>query len=108
MPGSPGLAEFFKLDASFDPIRSVTHETVLAADGTRRTIMKEWKRTKRLGHGASGTVWLEQDMEGGHLRAVKEIEKKTSTTAPKVDYTRELEALGHLSKVRTWFLPSLD
>jgi hypothetical protein len=98
MAGNSDLVDFFRLDASFDPIYAVTRENVRAADGKRRTVVKEWKRTKRLGNGASGTVWLEKETEKGDLRAVKEVSKNGSITA-RIDYTQELVALGHLSKV---------
>jgi hypothetical protein len=98
MAGNSDLVDFFRLDASFDPIYAVTRENVRAADGTRRTVVKEWRRTKRLGNGAFGTVWLEKEMKKGDLRAVKEVSKYGSTTA-RMDYKQELVALGHLSKV---------
>jgi hypothetical protein len=98
MAGNSDLVDFFRLDAKFDPIFAVTRENVRAAHGTRRTVVKEWRRTKRLGSGTFGTVWLEKETEKGELRAVKEVAKNGLTTA-KTDYTRELEALGHLSKV---------
>jgi hypothetical protein len=98
MAGNSDLVNFFQLDASFDPIYAVTRENVSAADGKRRTAVKEWKRTKRLGNGVFGTVWLEEEMEKGELKAVKEVSKNGSTTA-RTDYTRELVALGRLSKV---------
>jgi hypothetical protein len=98
MAGNSDLADFFRLEATFDPISAVTREKVRAAYGTRQTVVEEWKRKKRLGQGAFGTVWLEEEAENGHLRAVKEVLKNGSTTA-RIDYTRELEALGRLSKV---------
>jgi hypothetical protein len=98
MASSSDLVDYFRLDATFDPIQAVTRENVRAAKRTRRTVVKEWKRTKRLGEGGFGTVWLEEETEEGHLRAVKEVSKNESTTA-RIDYIRELVALGRLSKV---------
>ncbi len=94
------LIDFFKLNATFDPITASTIETVQNSDRTRREVkIVKWKRTKFLGRGAFGSVWLEQDHKEKNLRAVKEIAKGT-TTSPKLDYTRELLALSRLSKVR--------
>ena len=98
MAGNSDLVDFFRLDATFDPIFAVTRENVRAAHGTRRTVVKEWRRTKRLGSGTFGTVWLEEETGKGELRAVKEVSKNGSTRA-KTDYTQELVALGRLSKV---------
>ena len=57
-----------------------------------------WTRTKRIGRGAFGTVWLECNDKNG-LRAVKEVAKESSGTPLRVDYKRELEALRWLSNV---------
>jgi hypothetical protein len=98
MAGNSDLVDFFRLDASFDPVYAVTRENVRAAHGKRQTVVKEWKRTKGIGSGAFGTVWPEKETEKGDLRAVKEVSKNGSTTA-RTDYTQELVALGRLSKV---------
>lgn len=44
-------------------------------------------------------MWLEHNHEEGELRAVREIPKGTPTTLLRIDYGRELLALGRLSKV---------
>jgi hypothetical protein len=103
------LIDFFKLNATFDPVTSSTCEIIQTSDRTQRkrqiTLVKNWKRTKRLGHGAFGTVWLEREgndpeaKQRQETRAVKELAKGRSTNASRIDYTRELLALGRLSKV---------
>ena len=96
------LIDFFKLDAAFDAITASTCEKVRVSDRTQRkrqvVVVKEWKRIKRIGRGAFGTVWVEHDQEG-NTRVVKEVVKETSSMSVKVDYKRELSALGRLSKV---------
>ena len=96
------LVDYFRLDASYDPLTLVTRETVRVSDRARCkrqiTVVKEWKRTKRIGRGAFGTVWLDRNRDE-ETRAVKEIAKEDSGTSLKIDYKRELLALGRLSKV---------
>ncbi len=100
MSAGSDLIDFFKLNATFDPLTASTSETVQNSDRTRREItIVKWKRTKLLGRGGSGNVWLEHDHEEKKLRAVKEIPKGTTTTPSKMDYTRELLALSQMSKV---------
>ena len=95
------LIDYFRLDAFYNPLTLVTRETIKVQDRTHRkrqiTAVKEWKRTRRIGRGAFGTVWL--DCNDDEARAVKEIAKEDSGTSLKVDYRRELLALGRLSKV---------
>ena len=96
------LVDYFRLDASYDPLTLVTRETIRVSNGAQRkrqvTVVKEWKRIKRIGRGAFGTVWLDRD-EDDEVRAVKEVAKEDSGAPLKVDYKRELLALGRLSKV---------
>ena len=103
MSAPSDLIEFFKLNAIFDPIAALTREKVRISDRTHRkrqiVAVKEWKRAKRIGRGAYGTVWVERDEEG-NMRVVKEIVKENSGMSVKVDHQRELLALGQLSKVR--------
>lgn len=99
----PDLIDFFQLNATFDSTTRSTREVIRSSDRARlkRQIVtvKEWKRqVEPIGHGGSGIIWLEHD-EDGKERAVKQIFKATTTTPLQTDYKRELQALGHLSKV---------
>jgi hypothetical protein len=71
--------------------------------GERRVRVEEkWQRTKRLGSGSYGVVWLEKCLSGpnpGQLRAVKELSKNASHGST-LDYRRELEAIAKFSQER--------
>lgn len=60
--------------------------------------VKTWSRGRKLGHGSSGTVFLEWSEEG-ELRAVKDIQKNVDNRI-KTDYRLELAAMAALAKVR--------
>ena len=102
MPASD-LVDYFKLDAFYDPLTLLTHETLRVPDQVQRrrqvTVEKRWKRVKRIGRGCFGTVWLDRG-ENDEVRAVKEIIKEDSGVPLEVDCKRELLALGRLSKVQ--------
>ncbi len=70
--------------------------------GQRRTYEQEkWERTKVLGRGSFGVVWLERCTDGscsGEVRAVKEIVKGPANIS--ADYNRELEAIAKFSHKR--------
>lgn len=72
----------------------------------RQTKIERWKRTKKLGRGTFGEVWLEEEKEG-RLRAVKIIDKdeKTSTDMMRL---RELFAMANMAEVRSMFSASLN
>ena len=97
------LIDYFKLNARFDVANNTTIETVQTSDRSRGlrqvTVVKKWRRVKKIGQGACGAVWLEDD-DGPtkDQRAVKEITKDIHSSTLKVNYTRELLALGRLSK----------
>lgn len=73
------------------------------AAGQRRVRVEEiWQRTKELGRGSYGVVWLEKCTSGpdsGKVRAVKELMKGTATM-PSAGYARELEAIVKFSQER--------
>ncbi len=103
MSARSDLINFFQLNATFDPITRSTREVIQSSDRAQHkrqiVIVKEWKRqVEPIGNGGSGIVWLEHD-EDGKERVVKQIFKATTTTPLQTDYKRELQALGHLSKV---------
>ncbi|KAJ5129356.1 uncharacterized protein N7515_005395 [Penicillium bovifimosum] len=69
---------------------------------SRRQRQEErWTKSKRLGHGSFGVVWLEECVAGriGRLRAVKEIRKET-VGFQEEEYNRELEAIAKFSHTR--------
>lgn len=97
------LIDYFKLNAHFDAVNNITIETVQTSDRSRGlrqvTVVKKWRRVKKIGQGACGAVWLEgDDGPTEDQRAVKEIAKDIHSSTLKVNYTRELLALGRLSK----------
>lgn len=88
----------YKLETIFEG-DYVTHTIHRSDPGmAQRTIeVKErWRRTKTIGSGTFGVVWLqEQEGGGGHLRAVKKIARNFKG----VDYSRELATLAKLKDV---------
>lgn len=56
----------------------------------------EWNRSRILGRGTFGTVWLEKERRQGTLRAVKEMRKDVIGQ----EYSREILAMAKLKKVR--------
>jgi hypothetical protein len=68
----------------------------------RVRVEEKWQRTKKLGSGSHGVVWLEKCLSGpnsGQLRAVKELRKDASHEST-LDYRRELEAIAKFSQER--------
>ena len=103
MSAQSDLIDFFQLNATFDPTTRSTREVIRSSDRAqlkRRIVtVKQWKRqVEPIGNGGSGIIWLEHD-EDEKKRAVKQIFKAKPTTPLQTDYKRELQALGHLSKV---------
>lgn len=59
---------------------------------------EKWQRTKELGRGTFGIVWLEKCIAGpglGKVRAVKELGKGSSSSS---NYYHELEAIQTFSQ----------
>jgi len=56
----------------------------------------EWSRSRILGRGTFGTVWLEKERRQGTLRAVKEMRRDVIGQ----EYNREILAMAKLKKVR--------
>ena len=107
MSGGSDLIDYFKLNVRFDASDTqTTIETIETSDRARNLrqvrIERTWKQEKQIGKGSFGSVWVEYNLEDPtERRAVKEISKESGTnmSALNVDYTRELIALGRLSKV---------
>jgi hypothetical protein len=80
---------------------SIQTRHVSTAHSQQRRIREQERgqRTKHLGSGSFGVVWLETCTEGsssGRVRAVKEIVKGTASVP--VVYSRELEAIAKFSQ----------
>ncbi|KAF2163000.1 hypothetical protein M409DRAFT_26448 [Zasmidium cellare ATCC 36951] len=112
MPHIPDLVRLTRLDTQFSPRDSRTrytqHKCTGSKAGRRNTEeVERWQRTKALGRGSYGAVYLEKCIHGekaGRVRAVKKIRKPFDT-----NYYRELEALAFFSypKYEHYFVKSL-
>lgn len=71
--------------------------TVFNRRARRQKRVETWVRSKELGRGSFGIVWLEQCPREDRLRAVKEIAKKKIQENA---YHRELEAIVKFSHAR--------
>ncbi|KAF7547010.1 hypothetical protein G7Z17_g8020 [Cylindrodendrum hubeiense] len=98
-----------KIDATWDPAtEQTTHvRTAVGVSARLRRLKTEetWQRKRVLGHGAYGTVWLEQRIAKSgsqhgesNLRAIKEIRKRPEASA--YFFHRELEAIAKFSHER--------
>lgn len=108
---SSDLVRDARLQTTFHPDcrrPELTRHVYIDSDRSRRQrrvrIEEAWQRQAELGRGTFGAVYLERCVEGpktGQLRAIKEI-PKNHDAAPRIDYTRELEAVLKFShgKVR--------
>ncbi|OQD65821.1 hypothetical protein PENPOL_c005G06713 [Penicillium polonicum] len=106
-----------------DLVRDSKLETFFLADGGVKTVhtfresdptsgrrlvtrQGHWQRQRRVGGGASGSVWIEKCTDCGRLggpqgdavRAVKQIDMKTSLRS--IDYNRELESIPKFSHTK--------
>ena len=94
----PDLVKLSKLETTFLSADQTQHITYVSGSSTERRKYRQeerWKRKKRLGRGAFGSVYLEGCVDGpkgGELRAVKRIPKHESG-----NYYRELEAIALFS-----------
>ncbi|KXJ90520.1 kinase-like domain-containing protein [Microdochium bolleyi] len=82
--------------------RHIRYEAGRSARQRRVRIEEQWRRSRQLGQGAWGTVYLETCVNpgfGSRLRAVKEI-KKCVYNGEELDYGRELEAIFKFSHAR--------
>lgn len=105
------LVRDWKLESVVHPNYTVQiHYISDAAQGQwRRPVEERWQRTRQLGRGAFGIVWLEQctiDPSHGQLRAVKEL-CKTSRSLPPAYYLKELDAIFKFSHKRVRRLAKL-
>ena len=95
------LVEDSKLDTTFGSNTTRHAIPINNPAGRLRQAKAEeiWERSRLLGAGSSGEVWLERCIAGsksGSLRAVKSITKQKSGSPP-IDYSRELEAIAKFS-----------
>jgi len=109
---SATLKQTGKRVASRSPVNEMRLDVVTLDDASSRLTYKRtwrngsvitageiWKRSRFLGRGAFGRVWLETYASGpkkGQHRAVKEI-PTTADSQQDIDYNRELETLAKFS-----------
>ena len=92
-------------DVQSDCTLQTRHVTNSAEGLWRERVEERWERTRELGRGSFGVVWLEKCDYGpssGQLRAVKELRKTQASTRPKY-YSKELEAVVKFSHKRVGF-----
>ena len=98
----PDLVADAELEASVE--KECTTHLLDEFEGRKRIrLRQEWRRSKYLGRGAYGSVWLEDCVAGepreARVRAVKQIRKFGLGNKPIV-YHRELEAIMKFSNRR--------
>lgn len=86
-----------KLDAELTTHTFLESTLVAGRRGRRREREELWKKKRDLGIGIFGTVWLEECVSEGKLRAVKEV-RKSVPGSRSMDYNRELEAIARFSQ----------
>lgn len=90
---------------SFDGYTIQTRLVSNPATRQRPTRERErWQRTKKLGKGSYGVVWLEKCTTGpssGDVRAVKEFDKQIANMS--IKYHRELEAIAKFSQEKVGY-----
>ncbi|KAJ5827147.1 hypothetical protein N7447_003910 [Penicillium robsamsonii] len=86
-----------KLDADLTTHTFLESTLVAGRRGRRREREEVWKRKRDLGIGIFGTIWLEECVSEGKLRAVKEV-RKLVPGSRSMDYNRELEAIARFSQ----------
>lgn len=98
MTADTSKVDRYKLETTFDGdyVTHTIHKSNLGMAQRTIEVKERWKRTKDIGSGSFGVVWLEeQEGGGGHLRAVKKIARNFKG----VDYSRELATLAKLKDV---------
>jgi hypothetical protein len=99
MPRNEDLISLARLDATIEVTSDAVH-TRHNDDGA----VTVWKRSLwRIGEGGFGAVYREECVQGrdtGLLRAVKVIQKPTSRTSERIDYSTELEAIARFSQLQ--------
>ncbi len=94
-------------DVRSDCTLQTRHVTNSAEGLWRERVEERWQRTRELGRGSFGVVWLEKCASGpssGQLRAVKELRKTQTSARPKY-YSKELEAIVKFSHKRVRIVP---
>ncbi|KAK5110492.1 hypothetical protein LTR85_001021 [Meristemomyces frigidus] len=102
-PNSTDLVRLARLDATLWEDSRYVYVRHLYY-GWREAPLEEyvWKRThKPIGQGGFGAVFREECIQGssrGAVRAVKTLQKPTTSNAGSLDYSRELEAIARFSE----------
>lgn len=107
----PNLVTDSKLETGFragSPLETihVFHESDRSSQRRLVSRSESWQRQKKIGCGAFGSVWLEKCTKGGRsdigLRVIKQIDR--DPRFPRIDYSRELEAIAKFSHQKVWFI----
>ncbi|KAH8665589.1 kinase-like domain-containing protein [Ilyonectria robusta] len=100
----PGPVGDWKLETTVceEYTLQIRHVSNKATGLWRTPVQEKWQRTKKLGQGGFGVVWLEQCTEGvsaGQVRAVKQIQTSfgNQTVTPKM-LSSELSAIFNFSQ----------
>lgn len=93
------IVELHRLEATVDGGQTV--HRVFSSDSFHEQV-QTWRPVRHLKSGGAGDVWAEVEDALGTMRAVKTINK--AWMRGRLDYRRELLAMGVLSKVNTTFL----
>ncbi|KAK2760894.1 hypothetical protein FQN54_002134 [Arachnomyces sp. PD_36] len=95
------LVDHFKQEVEFEEgcTIHVEYRSDRSRGVRREKVLKRWYREQRIGFGAFGDIWLEEQRDGDEVkkRAVKIIDKDKMKYL-QVDYKKELLALAKLSK----------
>ena len=95
-----GLAKY-KLEAEYfeDHVLLKECKSDLAAGQWMLQLSSKWNKTKMIGEGAFGKVWLYEG-DCGSVRAIKQVPRASvKTKVNDIYFRRELQALAKLKKV---------
>jgi hypothetical protein len=99
MPRNKDLVSLTRLEATIEQTSDTVHTR--HNDNGAVTV---WKRSlRRIGEGGFGAVYREECVQGRSdesLRAVKVIQKPTSQSSRRIDYSTELEAIARFSQLQ--------
>lgn len=88
------------VEGTIDSVNSSYNLHIVSAAAGRSS--GQWRRTKTLGRGSCGHVWLQErdvDMPGPHARAVKEV-ALSELSKDGIDPLNEISAMDRVSKLK--------
>lgn len=94
------FVDSFKIQARWSDI-GVEHSRRVTDSrrGIRNALhVEKWRRVRELGRGGFGNVYLEEQVDQGRLRAVKEVPKNAGQKRT-LDPLHEVLAMAHFSQV---------